>query len=338
LEADYSSFAGEAKTTSGLTAGGLAERIHKEVAFMTNRVAKLSFVAAFLVGLFALAQIAQAQNPTPAPLNRPDYNYTESSGCTSCHFSRGAGGDHMLEAVGVAFNDTTRVFSFTGNGWRASTHAVSNYKSTQNTYCAKCHSPLQAKPEATFKKGILINTEPIADGAMEGVTCAVCHPSHNAAVVLGRRLGLYKWGMDKATPEAYEVVKEGEEDLLCLSCHINRHDENVAAFKVMYDSGVKCVDCHMAEYGTILGTEVPKRFHDFKVAKNLPYSCGVEGSVSHCHPGYTTEGTLMFLPYVKQQHNGWWPLKPGKMKNKNQASPAEFTALWQQMEAEAAKR
>lgn len=309
---------------------------------MPRKFIQLFLVALFAVGLLAVTQATRAQtvtpaaNPTPAPLARPDYNYTESNGCTSCHFSRGAGGDHMPEAVGVRFDDATNAFVFSGNGWRSSRHSQSNYKSTQNTYCAKCHSPLQAAPEASFKKGVLINAKQIPDGQVEGVTCAACHPSHNAAVVLGRRLGFYQWGKDKATAEAYQVVHEGQEDLLCLSCHVERHNEGNAAFSAMYNAGVRCVDCHMATYGTVLNSEVEKRFHDFKVAANLPFSCGVEGSVTHCHPGFTAEGTLEFIPYLKQQHVGWWPLKPGKVKNGKTvtATASDYMNLWLQKEAE----
>jgi hypothetical protein len=309
---------------------------------MPRKFIQLFLIALFGVGLLALTQATRAQsvtptaNPTPAPLGRPDYNYAESNGCTSCHFSRGAGGDHMPEAVGVKFDDASNAFVFTGSGWRASQHSISNYKSTQNTYCAKCHSPLQAKPEASFKKGMLIDTQQVEDGKVEGVTCAVCHPSHTSAVVLGRRLGLYQWGMDKTKPEAYKVIHEGEEDLLCLSCHVERHNEDNAAFRAMYDAGVRCVDCRMAPYGEILGTEVKKLFHDFKVAKNLPFSCGVEGSVTHCHPGFTAAGTLEFIPYLKQQHIGWWPMKPGKIKNGDgvTATASDYMKLWLQKEAE----
>jgi hypothetical protein len=240
----------------------------------------------------------------------------------------------MLEAVGVSFDTAANAFTFSGGGWRASQHSISNYKSTQNTYCAKCHSPLQAKPEAAFKKGMLINTEQIEEGKVEGVTCAACHPSHTSAVVLGRRLGLYKWGMDKTKPEAYEVTQHGQEDGMCLSCHVERHDEDNPAFRVMYDAEVRCIDCHMAPYGTIVDTHVEKRFHDFKVAKNLPFSCGVEGSVVHCHPGHTAEGTLEFIPYMKKQHGDWWPLKPGKVKNgvTIAAKASDYMDLWLQME------
>src|ERR1044071_6958914 len=164
---------------------------------MSKKFMQFIFSAFILVGLLALTQIVQAQNPTPSAYNRPDYNYSESSSCISCHFIRGAAGaDHNLEAVGIMFNDTTKTFFLTGGGWRSSMHAQSNYRSTQNTNCAKCHSPLQASAEAAFAPN---KSVPIPDGKVEGVTCPACNPSHTAAVVLGRRLGIYKFGMDKAT-------------------------------------------------------------------------------------------------------------------------------------------
>jgi hypothetical protein len=296
---------------------------------MFRKFIRLAFAAFLLVGLIALTQTtgAQAQNPTPAPLGRPDYNYSESNGCTSCHFSRGAGGDHNLEAVGVVYDETKKAFQFTGNGWRASEHSQSNYKSTQNTYCAKCHSPLQATQASEFKPGM---SEPIPDGKVEGVTCAACHPNHNAAVVLGRRLGIYKFGVNKTTPEAYDVIHEGDEDRLCLNCHNKRHNEGNDAFDLMYVAGVRCIDCHMAPYGKILGTEVDKRFHDFKVAKNLPYSCGVQGSIVACHPGFSVEATAAFIPYLKDQHKPMWVLdKTTKKLN----TAAQYLKLWKSLEA-----
>jgi hypothetical protein len=306
---------------------------------MLKQFIQLSLAAIVLAGLALMitqSTSAQTANPTPSPLNRPDYNYSESNGCTSCHFSRGAGGDHMPEAVGVKFDDTTKAFVFTGSGWRSSTHSQTNYKSTQNTYCAKCHSPLQAKTESTYKNGVFKNTDVLAEGKVEGVTCAACHPSHNAAVVLGRRLGVYKFGMNKATPEAYDVVQHGEEDQLCLNCHVSRHNEDNAAFMAMYSAGVKCIDCHMAPYDFIVGTEIEKRFHDFKVGKNLPYSCGVEGSMTHCHPEFTAEATLAFLPMFKQQHTDWFPMK-NKTKKAGLTSSADYMKVWRDVQAEYVK-
>ncbi|HXG94560.1 MAG TPA: multiheme c-type cytochrome [Blastocatellia bacterium] len=301
---------------------------------MVRKFIQFIFAAIFLVGVLALTQTTKAQTsqPTPAPLNRPDYNYSEADSCSRCHFVYGEKGDHNPEAAGVKFNADKNAWELTGSGWRASAHSQSNYGSTQNTYCAKCHSPLQATAEAQFKPGM---AEPIPDGKVEGVTCAACHPSHTSAVVLGRRLGIYKFGMNKATPEAYDVIHEGDEDRLCLNCHMKRHNEDNPAFELMYVAGVRCIDCHMAPYGYIKDTEIEKRFHDWKVAKNLPYSCGVEGSMTHCHPGFSAESTAALIPYIKEQHKVMWPTGDKTIKRLRNA--ADYLRLWKQLEAQVKK-
>jgi hypothetical protein len=281
-----------------------------------------------LVGLLALTRTTAAQTTPTPPQIRPTYNYTESYSCVRCHFSRGAGGDHMLEAVGVSYDDAKAAFSFTGGGWLAAKHSQTNYASTQNTYCAQCHSPLQATADAQFKPGM---SQPIGDGRVEGVTCAACHPSHTAAAILGRRLGIYKFGMDKSKPEAYDVIHHGDEDRLCLSCHVTRHNEGNAAFDLMYVAGVTCMDCHLAVYGKILNSEVDKRFHDFKVAKNLPYSCGVAGSVIVCHDEFGVESTRAFIPYMKDQHRWMWASTKTSKKLK---TAADYLKLWKQLEVQ----
>ena len=305
---------------------------------MYSKSFKLILFALFVTGLLAFARSSAAQStPSPTALNRPDMNWSEANGCTRCHFMYNPDGSrrgpHMIEAVGVTYNDTTKAFSFSGKGWMASKHAVSNYESTANTYCAKCHSPLQAKNAAQLVKGKFVDTEQVPFGKMEGVTCAACHPTHNAAVVLGRRLGIYQFEKDKATPEAYKVVKHGEEDELCLNCHVTRHNEDNAAFKKMYDVGVRCIDCHMAPYAEMeVAPELHKLGHDFKVAANLPYSCGVQGSMVQCHPGMTTEGTLKFIPYMKEQHKEWGMQNMGK-KKKKLTNSLDYYLLWQDIES-----
>ncbi|MBZ5535945.1 MAG: hypothetical protein LAO31_08315 [Acidobacteriia bacterium] len=288
--------------------------------------------------LLVLASLSLAANPTPAPLNVPTYNYSESNGCPSCHFSSGTAGDHMMEAVGMSIDKGNTAFTLSGSGWRASRHAQSNHGSTQNTFCAKCHSPLQATPQATFNNGFLENTALIADGQMEGVTCAGCHPPHATVP----RLGIYHFGQDKTKASSYTLIQEDEQDLLCLNCHVNRHNETNTAFKRMYDAGVQCTDCHMARYGLTNNGQgtVQKRFHDFKVAENLPYSCGVDGAVSgfRCHPGFSTEATLAFLPFLKEQHSDWWPLTQSAGKRGNAtatrtlATPADYMDLWKEIQ------
>jgi hypothetical protein len=286
---------------------------------------RIIVLIAFLFLCFGTRPFAQS-NPTPVGLNPPDYNYSEPNGCTACHFTYGAKGDHMLEAVGVKFDDQTKVFSFTGNGWFASQHSRSNYGTTQNTFCAKCHSPLQAKAESTYENGIFRKTAQIPDGKVEGVVCATCHPSSASAKILGRRLGLYRFGMDKSTPEAYRVIKHGEEDKLCMNCHKQRHDNNNPAFRAMYEIGVRCMDCHLAPYGKTNNGQgnVQRRFHDFKVAKNLPFSCGLNGSESGfaCHSEFSKESTLKLIPFLKKQHKKWGHLD----RDPDEQSPTSISA------------
>lgn len=309
---------------------------------MLKRVVLLVAIIFFCVSTRLLAQ----DQPKPVNLNLPGYDYSEPWSCTRCHFVYGVRGDHNLEAVGVRYDDNKKVFEMTGSGWLASKHSRSNYRTTQNTFCAKCHSPLQATVQSTFKNGFMENTEPIEDGKVEGVVCATCHPTGDTARKIGRRLGIYQFGKDRTTPEAYKVIKEGEEDSLCLNCHIQRHDTKNPAFKAMYDIGVKCIDCHMAVYGkTNEGKgNVQRRFHDFKVAMNLPFSCGTKGSIPgyQCHNEFSTASTLQLIPYLKQQHKKWWPLKPGGGINPNNADAVsgaprletkeDYYRLWKELE------
>lgn len=276
----------------------------------------------------------------PTPLNPPTYNYWEADSCTSCHFLDNGVDDFQLEVVGVTFNDKTNSFAFTGKGWFASRHSQSNYGSTQNTFCAKCHSPMQAKPEASFNNGFLQNTQLIPNGEVEGVTCSSCHsPIDSVSEEVGSHVTIYRYG-DVRDPSSFIPLQDGQYDLLCLNCHINRHNEDNSAFKAMYDAGVQCLDCHMAPYGTTVassGVTVVKRAHDFKVAENLPYSCGVRGSLSDftCHGEFSTNATLAFLPYLKQQHQGWWPMNPGAPKRavRELKTAQAYLNLWKDLEA-----
>lgn len=305
---------------------------------MLIRFSKLFLLAIFFAGLLAFARSSSAQStPSPTALNRPDMNWSEANGCTRCHFTLNPDGTrrgpHMIEAVGVSWDDTKKTFSLTGKGWFASKHAVSNYESTANTYCARCHSPLQAKVAAQYVKGKFVDTEQVPYGKMEGVTCAACHPSHTVAVQIGRRLGIYQLEKDKTKAEAYKVVHHGDEDELCLNCHVTRHNEDNPSFKLMYDVGVRCIDCHMAPYAVMeANPALNKMGHDFKVAANLPHSCGVQGAMVQCHPGMTAEGTIKFIPYMKEQHKEWGMHNMGKKKKKLQNS-SDYLKLWQEIEA-----
>ncbi|MFI5174188.1 MAG: multiheme c-type cytochrome [Terriglobia bacterium] len=281
--------------------------------------------------------------PDPTALNPPTYNYWEANSCTSCHFLDNGVDDFQLEAVGVNFDDKAQTFSFTGSGWYASRHSQSNHLSTQNTFCAKCHSPMQAKPQATFNNGFLENTELIPNGVVEGVTCSSCHsPLDSVSEQIGSHVSIYRFG-DVADPASFIPIMEGQADQLCLNCHVNRHNQDSPVFQKMYSAGVECIDCHMAPYGTMVASSdaiVIKRAHDFKVAKNLPYSCGVQGSLDGftCHGEFSTNATLAFLPFLKEQHKDWWPLNPSAGKRasttatRSLQTAADYMDLWKEIQ------
>jgi len=284
--------------------------------------------------------------PDPTTMNPPTYNYWEANGCTSCHFLDNGVDDFMLEPVGVTYDDKAQVFSFTGSGWYASRHSQSNYGSTQNTFCAKCHSPMQATPQASFDNGAFKNTVSIPNGVVEAVTCSSCHsPIDSVSAQVGSHVTIYRFG-DVTDPASFIPIMEGQYDLLCLNCHVTRHNEDSAVFQRMYNAGVQCIDCHMAAYGTTVtsaGDTMVKRAHDFKVAQNLPYSCGVQGSLPDfsCHPEFTAEATLAFIPSIKQQHIEWWPLNPSKRASgaavRSLNTAEDYLALWREIQKQVGK-
>jgi hypothetical protein len=117
---------------------------------------------------------------------------------------------------------------------------------------------------------------------------------------------------------------------------MTRHNEDNPAMELMYVAGVRCIDCHMAPYGIIPATEgtehpVKKLFHDFKVAANLPYSCGVSGSMVGCHTEFGVESTLALIPYLKDQHKPMW----GEDKRTKKLSRVvHYRKLWNELEAQ----
>jgi RNase P subunit RPR2 len=86
--------------------------------------------------------------------------------------------------------------------WVDSKHALTGAmdKGNNNTFCARCHSPLQADSEATVS-----SNEGIAAGDGTGVTCTVCHTPHS--------LELKFW-------DGSEYVDVDEDpNILCSKCH-----------------------------------------------------------------------------------------------------------------------
>jgi hypothetical protein len=330
--------------------------------------------------LFALALVGWAARPSfaaapipPSNLNRPNYDYSDPDSCTACHFIDGF--DHMPRAVGVQWNDAAQRWERTGHGWWDSRHAQSQYGwsqpnskwwkqpgatygSNDNTFCTYCHSPLQANGKGSVFNGAVINGSPIPK--FQGVTCSACHPGgavtsaiakQYPTAVLSGRLAILIRGQDPSLVSSWIPILAGQEDQLCLSCHEqDPHDAQTnAVFGVMYDAGVTCFDCHMGPYRIFTGTaaipEPPltERFHDWRVAENLPYSCGVQGAMPQfsCHPQFNVDSTRAFIPLLTMQHSEWWSLPPfsggatssSLVSAHSLTTPADYMAVWQQIQA-----
>jgi hypothetical protein len=300
--------------------------------------------------------------PLPAPLEpgvtpyspTVTYDYSAPNSCTGCHFILGY--DHTSDAMGVQWNDGSQSWQRTGHGWLDSRHAQSEYGETNNTFCAKCHSPIQAWASSSFNNGF-VNGTPIPDGEFAAVTCTTCHAPDQIATVLaaqnpnasyGAAISVYLWkGFDN--PASYRTLVPGQEDVLCLNCHEERHNTDSAPFAAMYSAGVRCMDCHMAPYNIFTGTAsspadpLPERFHDWKVAENVPFSCGVAGALKQfrCHSEFTAASAQKFIPFLMQQHSEWWSLPPfnGVVTTPQVAASAhslstagDYRTLWQQIQ------
>ncbi len=195
--------------------------------------------------------------------------HTEANGCAVCHIPDGSG-THM-EPIVESFVDSGHAYASAGQG------------SNQNTYCAKCHSPFQADPEATGG-----DNDPVPSGAWEAVTCGVCHPSHTLRVQWGTPIATYDIESGEYTP-----VYDSNE--LCEHCHEgSRHAKDFQGFgqSMFTKKLVTCVDCHMARMPELAGDEGEDRptrraSHSFGVAENLPYSCGIGDD--NCHANKTVK-------------------------------------------------
>jgi hypothetical protein len=244
----------------------------------------------------------------------PTYDYATPNSCTGCHFIDGY--DFLSNVLGVAWNDSTQSWTRTGHGWLDSRHAQSEYGENNNTFCAKCHAPLQASATSSFNNGF-VQADPIPDGAFAAVNCRACHTDHEpvGSVIDAQNptantsISIYLWkGINN--PASYQAIPNGQEDMLCLHCHEERHSTGNAAFEAMYSAGVRCMDCHMAPYQ--LFRSLPERYHDWKVAENVPFSCGAQGSLSGfgCHSEFTAASAQQLIPFLMQQHIEWWSLPP----------------------------
>lgn len=314
----------------------------------------------------------------PSNLNRPSYNYSDADSCPSCHFIDGY--DHTARAAGLQWNDTTQQWERTGHGWWDSAHAQSQYGWSQansqfgwtqpsgtygandNTFCGFCHSPLQADGTGQFSNGAVIN--PVTVASFQAVTCSSCHTSTTVAAQIlaqyptalsGGETATLIRGQDPTKAGSWIPLLPGQENQFCLSCHEqDPHEAQAnAIFQVMYNAGVTCIDCHMAPYQIFTGTAakpaaaLPERFHDWKVAENLPYSCGAQGSLGQftCHSEFTAQSASAFIPVLTQQHANWWTLAPfasstavavgsaAPVSAHELTTPADYLNLWRQIQA-----
>jgi hypothetical protein len=202
--------------------------------------------------------------PTGVSFPASAYNYEEATACADCHFSSGA---HMPYVV---------------DKWMQSKHAQSYGVYHGNTYCANCHAPFQADPNADHA-----NNVPVPLDEWEAVTCGACHPPHDLRVEFGTPIGIY----DVATGEYSPLLVE-DSNALCTNCHTGwRHSQDSQGYgQVMFHKKeVRCIDCHMAKIPVAEGL-ADRAAHDFNVAANLPYSCGT--ITGGCHSNHKESWAL----------------------------------------------
>ena len=111
------------------------------------------------------------------------------------------------------------MWQLTGGGWFDSRHAQSDHGSTENGFCAKCHSPLQASASASFNSGAVVNAGPVPQQRFQAVTCATCHPPDNIVAQIGAmnpsamdggRIAIYLW-KGYNNPASYQTLGTGNE-------------------------------------------------------------------------------------------------------------------------------
>jgi len=208
-----------------------------------------------------------------------------------------------------------------------------------------------------FSDGSVI--DPVTVSTFQAVTCSSCHPSNTVAAKIlaanptaesGGETATLIRGQPTTSPLSWIPILPGQENQFCLNCHeVNPHNtaQNPnAIFQVMFDAGVTCIDCHMAPYQIFTGTvarpaaPLPERFHDWKVAENLPYSCGAKGSLNQftCHAEFTAASARAFIPLLTVQHSEWWTLPPfssdaAAVSAHEMNATSDQLALWREIQA-----
>ena len=233
-------------------------------------------------------------------LEPESYRYSEAERCLNC---KQESNDIMTRAVGVDISSGKPVLQ--NCGWLGSVHSKSqSHGDRVDTACAWCHAPT-AKGATRDKEAATA----IEKGTWQGVTCGACHPGPLRRELRKSLLSNFIPGSDPAKPESYIFVDKSDGrqfNAQCRYCHHQSHDLLIEAKRKMFDAGgLRCIDCHMAGYAGG-GVQAVERFHNFKVADNLPYSCsGRYGAGITCHAAKTKEWMESKLPLIKSPRKDW---------------------------------
>jgi hypothetical protein len=212
-------------------------------------------------GAVGVAAAASAVAPNGALVDTPQADCGTLGGSSPDPTTPGT----SIEAAQCANCHEAPHMAFVANKWLTGAHASTYGAAQGNTYCARCHAPLQATAVATTA-----SNRPIAPALWQAVTCSVCHPPDAQQTEWQTPIALY----DVAT-RTYAPVAIADADVLCTHCHTGEFAPGFQGYGAyMHYSGVRCIDCHMAKIPAADAAIGRRAAHDFKVATNLPYSCG----------------------------------------------------------------
>jgi hypothetical protein len=220
----------------------------------TLRMPLLAFLAVPLLAL-SVPALAQDECPVPGPYDA----------CDGCHVP--------------GLNPNVELAAIT---WAESEHL--NGVTFGPDRCKNCHQP--------FRTADTDCGEPDRE---YGVECAVCHTDHTDDC--DRELRIW----DREACEYGPEIHHYNLNELCLTCHDRPEIQGHSAFDappqgwgqaMLEQKGVLCVDCHMpiVPFTDRFGVMTEGRTHDWKVADNLPYSCGT--LPGGCHENKTDDWAL----------------------------------------------
>ena len=245
------------------------------------------------------------------------FKHPAASGGRACaHQQIGWDGNtHLEDAVGVEnavdSHSPAATIAITGVGWISSGHANSMHSPVNNnSYCAWCHMP---GPDLVTNDSNAAQV--IKFGNWTGVECIGCHTSHSIAAQLGTRYTNYIPGqpIDEVASYIARPVDNGRAtNRQCLWCHGTFHGFSSRVKTALSQSGsMRCIDCHMAGFYT-LSTGTIERYHNMKVAENLPWSCnGALGALISCHSTARRNWARYVIPKIFGPHTRRGHTLPG---------------------------